>query len=158
MNGLEKENVSTPVTHLICIIHILYLLYFLENLLNRINTGYRYNTVNKKQYPVDMRRFAVSLYYYSPRAYRYIRERFKNALPAESSLRRWNSKLDATPGLTAPCFDFLKQKQKDGMTYCCLMVGILILMTVTTFWRGFESRHCNFIYFNFFYIMYLTQL
>jgi hypothetical protein len=87
-----------------------------------MNSGYRYNTVNKKQYPVEMRRFALSIYYYSPRAYNYIRERFKNTLPAESSLRRWKTKFDATPGLTAPCFEFLKQKQKDGMSYCCLMV------------------------------------
>jgi hypothetical protein len=89
---------------------------------NRINAGYRFNTVCRKQYPKELRKFAISVFYYSPRAYEFIRSQFKHALPAVSTLRLWMSSLDCMPGLTQPSFDFLKQKGEKDMTLCCLMV------------------------------------
>ena len=50
------------------------------------------------QYCKDMREFALSLHNVSPAGYRFIRKSFNYILPDESTLRRWMSKLDCSPG------------------------------------------------------------
>jgi len=41
-----------------------------------------------QMYSPEVRKFAVTLQYYSPRAYTYVRKTFKNKLPHTRTLRR----------------------------------------------------------------------
>ena len=60
-----------------------------------------------------IRRFALTLHFYSPKAYRLLRETFNNTLPCESTLYKWCSKLDAEPGFTEQSFQFIKKKVEE---------------------------------------------
>lgn len=60
-----------------------------------------------KQYRDAVRSFALTLHFYSPRAYIFVREKFNNHLPDPSSMRSWycNSTGFGEPGL---CMEALK--------------------------------------------------
>lgn len=63
-------------------------------------------------YPEFVRKFCMSIHYYSPRAYDYIRAKFNNHLPHISTIRSWyaNSNVDATPGINRISLEILKEK------------------------------------------------
>ena len=75
---------------------------------------------SKKNYDSTIRRFALTLHFYSPKAYKFVRQTFGDNLPHEKTLHRWCCKLDAEPGFTEQAFHFIekrikteKQKMKD---------------------------------------------
>lgn len=47
-----------------------------------------------KQYSPIVRKFCLSLHYYSPRAYQFVRETFKNNLPHPNTIKSWYSNSD----------------------------------------------------------------
>ncbi|XP_008183700.1 uncharacterized protein LOC103309607 [Acyrthosiphon pisum] len=55
----------------------------LENIVKDILNG------KKRKFCPELRKFAVTLQYYSPRAYTYVRKTFKNLLPHPRTLRKW---------------------------------------------------------------------
>lgn len=67
-----------------------------------------------KQYSERVRAFALTLHFYSPRAYSYLRETFNNALPAISTIRSWYGSIDGSPGFSTDAFEALKQKAADA--------------------------------------------
>lgn len=81
----------------------------------------------KGQYPTDLRIFALTLHFYSPRAYQYVRSLYKTNLPAPSTLRSWYSHTEAPPGFTQHALHTLKLKKnlvatKGKELVACLMV------------------------------------
>lgn len=88
----------------------------LENIVKDILNG------KKKQFCPELRKFAVTLQYYSPRAYVYVRKTFKNMLPHPRTLRRWYTVVDGKPGFTHEAFVVLKEKCDAGPVYCNLTV------------------------------------
>ena len=48
-----------------------------------------------------VRRFALTLHGYSPKAYRFLRETYANILPHEVTMNEWLSKLDVSTGCSA---------------------------------------------------------
>lgn len=64
-----------------------------------------------------VRAFALTLNFYSPKAYRYVREKFEK-LPHPSTIRSWYSNTNCDPGITGDAIDVLKNKCKnsDGKT------------------------------------------
>lgn len=66
----------------------------------------------KDSYPEYVRSFCLTTHFYSPRAYAYIRDKFNNHLPHESTLRSWyrNSNIDVTPGIIKNALDILRAK------------------------------------------------
>ena len=72
-------------------------------------------TVKKKRkfYTKDLKAFAISLNFYSSKAYNYVRDVFGLALPHESVLRKWYSCICAEPGFTERSFETLKIKVKE---------------------------------------------
>lgn len=48
-----------------------------------------YNKKNTKEYEEDIRQFAITLHYFSPRAYNYVRNILKGALPHCKTLSKW---------------------------------------------------------------------
>lgn len=53
---------------------------------------------------------AVTLRSLSPKAYRFIRDKWKIPLPAKSTISRWMSKINIEPGVLLPIIRLLKQK------------------------------------------------
>lgn len=79
---------------------------------------------SRKKYSAELRAFALTLNFYSSKAYKYIRKTFKNFLPDLSTIRKWYSVLDGRPGFTREVFDALKCKVCKTKTpiFCNLVV------------------------------------
>ncbi|XP_071641013.1 uncharacterized protein [Temnothorax longispinosus] len=69
--------------------------------------------ISREKYPPAIRTFAMTLHFYSPKAYRYVRQKFCNALPDPSTLRLWYSTVNCEPGFTSESFDALKEKVSE---------------------------------------------
>lgn len=63
-----------------------------------------------KMYDEYVRGFCLTMHFYSPRAYGYLRSKFKNNIPSISAMRNWYSTINASPGFTTDAFDSLKKK------------------------------------------------
>lgn len=107
-------------------------------LMRRILLNNRANTKSKnsrKAYPVELKRFAMTLQFYSTKAYEYVRKSFNLALPATSTIRAWLSKIDCSPGFTKPALDSLamratQYREKTGQELlCCLLLDEMSLKT-----------------------------
>lgn len=70
-------------------------------------------TSAKKMYTKELKAFAITLNFYSSRAYNYVRETFDLCLPSERTIRRWYAAVDAEPGFTAESFSTLKKKVEE---------------------------------------------
>lgn len=83
--------------------------------------------LTKEQYPPCLRMFALTLQFYSTKAYEYVRETFALALPHQSTLRTWYSAINGEPGFTQEAFEALKRKVEEANTsqkqvVCSLMI------------------------------------
>lgn len=63
------------------------------------------------KYTPTLRKFALTLNYYSPAAYKYVRSVYNNVLPHTRTLNRWYGPIDAEPGFTNEAFNALKKKR-----------------------------------------------
>lgn len=61
-------------------------------------------------YAAPLRKFALTLHYYSPAAYKYVRDTYNKALPHPRTISRWYLTVDAEPGFTTEAFKVLKPK------------------------------------------------
>lgn len=68
---------------------------------------------DQKTYPEEVRSFCLTLHYYSPLAYNYVRTKFLNHLPAICTMRKWYASINSAPGFTTEAFEALKLKA-DG--------------------------------------------
>lgn len=76
-----------------------------------------------KQYSDEIKKFALTLYFFSPKAYNYVRERFHNCLPHSKTLAKWYSVVDAEPGITKETLIILENKCKlSEKKYVCSLV------------------------------------
>lgn len=57
-----------------------------------------------------MRLFCLTLHFYSPKAYEYIRKTFNSNLPHIRTIRKWYSSINGSPGFTDEAFDALRQR------------------------------------------------
>lgn len=78
-----------------------------RTLLNCLVNGVR----PREKYPATVRQFALTLSYFSPRAYEFVRHIFSNNLPNKSTIRAWyaNSDLESHPGINATSIKVLKR-------------------------------------------------
>ncbi|KAE9522390.1 hypothetical protein AGLY_017221 [Aphis glycines] len=76
-----------------------------------------------KKYSPAIRQFALSLHFFSPKAYQYVRKQFNTVLPHTRTLGKWYSHVDANPGLTNEALKSLTLKATHSKTpiYCSLM-------------------------------------
>lgn len=68
----------------------------------------------QKKYDPRIRTFALTLHFYSPEGYRYVRSVFNNNLPCISTIRKWYSAIDGKPGFSDEAFNALKIKAKEA--------------------------------------------
>lgn len=78
------------------------------------------------QYPKELRAFAMMLYFYSPRAYEYVRKIYGSNLPCRRTLQKWFESVDGAPGYTSEALSILKIKAKEAkaknITIVCNLV------------------------------------
>ncbi|RVE44549.1 hypothetical protein evm_010795 [Chilo suppressalis] len=76
-----------------------------------------------KLYTAPLRKFALTLHYYSTAAYKYVRDFYNKALPHPRTICRWYSSVDAEPGFTAEAFLVLKEKHQlsENPVVCALV-------------------------------------
>lgn len=71
---------------------------------------YRGKMFSRKSYPEQLRTFALTLQFYSTKAYNYVRKHFNLALPHVSTIRRWFQNINGYPGFTAEAFSALQAR------------------------------------------------
>ena len=84
----------------------------LQELFDRIENST--TTPSSRQFPPELRVFASTLHFYSPKAYDFVRQTFNKALPHESTIRKWFSNISGSPGFSTAAFELLKEKQEEG--------------------------------------------
>jgi len=65
------------------------------------------------EYPLALRKFALTLSFYSLPAYEYVREVFEYKLPCINSLKNYYTVVDCRPGFTNESFEALKLIAKE---------------------------------------------
>lgn len=68
----------------------------------------------KRKYSPRIRTFALTLHFYSPKGYRYVRSVFNNNLPSVSTIRKWYSSIDGKPGFSNEAFTALRCKANEA--------------------------------------------
>jgi len=61
-----------------------------------------------------MRSFALTLQFYSSKAYTYVRKMFNNLLPHSATLRKWYAVVNGKPGFTSKAFKAIELRVKDS--------------------------------------------
>ena len=97
---------------------------------------------NPGAYPSELRSFALTLKYYSSKAYRFVRKSFNLGLPSPSVIRSWYSKIEGDPGFTKATFSALAAKvcasrQSGGNVICSLMLDEMSIKKHVE-WNGKE--------------------
>lgn len=70
----------------------------------------RKNAPFPKQYNEQLRAFALTLHYYSPRAYEYVRSQFNFCLPHVKTISNWYKSIDGNPGISSEALNSVKQR------------------------------------------------
>lgn len=58
-----------------------------------------------RKYPTELRHFALSLHFYSGKAYDFVRKEFNTILPHPRTLSKWYTNTDASPSFTKESLD-----------------------------------------------------
>jgi len=69
----------------------------------------------------EIKKFALTLHFYSPHAYNFVRSIL--SLPCPSSLAHWTWSVNCEPGFFLDVFTFLQERAKDDLSYrdCALI-------------------------------------
>ena len=81
---------------------------------------------NPGAYPPELRAFAMTLKFYSTKAYNYVRDNFDLGLPHVSVIRRWCNSVNGKPGFTKDALTAMKAKvltaKRDGQEVVCSLM------------------------------------
>lgn len=96
------------------------------------NFGYQedlFTNISETDYNLELRQFALTLHFFSAKAYNYARENFYTVLPYQHTLGKWCCHTNAEPGFTKKALNFLKLKVKNNNKpiYCALMFNSIQL-------------------------------
>ena len=95
-------------------------------------------------YPPELRSFAITLKYYSSKAYQFVRKSFDLALPHPSVIRSWYSSIDSEPGFTKPTISALAAKvaasKKTGEKVICSLMLDEMSIKKHFEWNGKEFK------------------
>lgn len=77
-----------------------------------------------KKYSMELRQFAITLNFYSPKAYRFVRDEFNSVLPCPRTLSKWYLHVNVEPGFTKEAIDTLSlvSKNSSSQIYCSLLM------------------------------------
>lgn len=99
---------------------------------------------NPGAYLPELRCFALTLKYYSSKAYRFVCKSFNLGLPAPSVIQSWYSKIEGEPGFTKATFSALAAKVSaaqttGGRVTCSLMLDEMSIKKHFE-WNGKEFK------------------
>ena len=101
----------------------------------------------RKKFGAQLRAFALTLNFYSPRAYDYVRTAFDLALPCSSTLKRWYQCVNGQPGITMESLEALRVKvaeaQTAGKEVICSLVMDEMAIRKKVEWTG--EKYCGFV-------------
>ena len=63
-----------------------------------------------RQYEEQFRAFALTLHYYSPRAYEYVRSKFNFCLPHPKTISKWYGSIHGEPGIITEALNYIRQR------------------------------------------------
>ncbi|KAF0742064.1 Uncharacterized protein FWK35_00023842, partial [Aphis craccivora] len=76
----------------------------------------------KTQYSNELRKFAITLQFYSPKAYTFVRKSFADVLPHPKSITRWYKVINGEPGFSNESFLAIASKAKDEVVLCNIVI------------------------------------
>jgi len=95
----------------------------------------------------ELRKFALTLHFYSPNAYDYVRNIFNKSLPHPSTIRKWYATVDGRPGLTSESLRAIQINVQEFQESGKQLIGGLMLdemcIKENIHWTG--SRYQGFI-------------
>ena len=99
---------------------------------------------NLGAYPPELRSFAMTLKFYSTKAYNYVRKSFDLGLPHVSVIRSWYSSMDGEPGFTKDALNALKAKvlaaKRDNQEVVCALMLDEMSIRKHVEWDGKQFR------------------
>lgn len=78
------------------------------------------------KYSPAIRSFALTLQFYSSKAYSYVRKIFKNLLPHPATLKKWYSVVEGEPGFTKETFNIISLRVKQNTSTQPIVCNIVI--------------------------------
>lgn len=66
-----------------------------------------------KMYEPELRIFALTLHFYSPRAYTYVRKKFNTALPHPKTICKWYKSVNGEPGFNKEALESIKTRAEQ---------------------------------------------
>lgn len=107
------------------------------------------NTKTGKNYTDVVKKFALTLQFYSSRAYEFVRSSFNNNLPHIGTIRRWLSTVDGNPGISKEALATLKYKievaKKENRTLVgCIIFDEMSIRKQITFFKGKLYGHVDY--------------
>lgn len=93
-----------------------------DELLKEWKKNYK-RKLSGRRYSESFRKFATTLHYYSPRAYKFVSEKFP--MPTEETIRNWLKVVEARPGFTGESLLYLREKHSSAPEHdriCSIMM------------------------------------
>ena len=98
------------------------------------------NQSTSNRYSPELRSFALTLYFYSPHAYRYVRKMFDTCLPHPRTIEKWFQGVQGQPGYTSDAFTALRARALHmsaiGKALVCSLVMDEIAIRQHVEWDG----------------------
>ncbi|XP_039308738.1 uncharacterized protein LOC120358454, partial [Solenopsis invicta] len=66
-----------------------------------------------RKYDEQLRTFALTIHYYSPRAYEYVRSKFNSCLLHVKTIAKWYHSIEGKPGISSEALNCIKQRVKS---------------------------------------------
>uniref|UniRef100_UPI00358E1433 uncharacterized protein n=1 Tax=Myxine glutinosa TaxID=7769 RepID=UPI00358E1433 len=85
-----------------------------SEIMKRLVRARHKDATSKEKYPPALRAFALTLNFYSAKAYRFVRKTFDLQLPHPSLIRKWYSTIEGQPCFTAESFTTLGMKVRQA--------------------------------------------
>ena len=102
------------------------------------------STPTDRRYSDEVKEFALTLYFYSPKAYRYVRSIIP--LPNQSLLRKWSSSVNCEPGFFKEAFTALASEvSRDAIKKDCCLVIDAMAITKQTIWDPKKDCYAGFV-------------
>ncbi len=97
-----------------------------------------------RRYTDEIKEFAVTIQYYSPKAYNFLRSIIP--LPAPSLIKRWARSVDCEPGFITEALDILKSEIQDQPEKkdCCLVFDAMAIRK-QTLWDPKQDEFVGFV-------------
>ncbi|VEN59491.1 unnamed protein product, partial [Callosobruchus maculatus] len=94
----------------------------------------------KKLYTPTLRSFALTLNFYNPKAYDFVRSKLNSSLPHPHTLTKWYQRIDGSPGFSKEAKDTLKLKvqaeEAKGRKVLCNLVSDSMAVHKRIEWNG----------------------